>query len=50
MHDWLYYRGECTESCRARRRDLEAEAKQLRREMKSKDERCLAAEREVQVG
>lgn len=42
-------RGECTETCRVRRRDLEAEAKQLRRELKAKDERCLVAEREVQV-
>jgi len=41
-------KGECTESCRARRRDLEAETKQLRRELKVKDERCLAADREVQ--
>ncbi|XP_075237641.1 macoilin [Lycorma delicatula] len=39
---------ECTESCRARRRELEAETKQLRREIKAKEERCLAAEREVQ--
>lgn len=43
------FRGECTETCKARRRDLEAESKQLRRELKTKDDRCLAAEREVQV-
>ncbi|XP_046407156.1 macoilin isoform X2 [Ischnura elegans] len=42
-------KGECTESCRARRRDLEAEVKQLRRELKLKEDRCLAAEREVQT-
>ncbi|GLH13953.1 Macoilin [Gryllus bimaculatus] len=40
---------ECTESCRARRRELEAEGKQLRRELKIKDERVLAAEREIQT-
>ncbi|RZF43465.1 hypothetical protein LSTR_LSTR001726 [Laodelphax striatellus] len=39
---------ECTDMCRARRRDLEAETKQLRRELKAKDERCLIAEREAQ--
>lgn len=43
------YRNECTESCRARRRDLETEGKQLRRELKLKDDRYLAAEREMQV-
>ncbi|XP_049831279.1 macoilin [Schistocerca gregaria] len=42
-------KNECTESCRARRRDLEAEGKQLRRELKLKDERFLAAEREMQT-
>ncbi|KAG8248840.1 transmembrane protein 57 [Homalodisca vitripennis] len=41
-------KGECTESCRVRRRDLEAETKQLRRELKLKEERCLAIERDVQ--
>ncbi|PSN57045.1 Macoilin, partial [Blattella germanica] len=39
---------ECTDSCRARRRDLETEGKQLRRELKIKDDRFLAAEREMQ--
>ncbi|XP_071438913.1 macoilin [Hetaerina americana] len=42
-------KGECTESCRARRRDLEAEVKQLRRELKLKEDRCLTAEREMQT-
>ncbi|PNF14428.1 hypothetical protein B7P43_G01700, partial [Cryptotermes secundus] len=41
-------KNECTESCRARRRDLETEGKQLRRELKLKDDRYLAAEREMQ--
>ncbi|XP_063244014.1 macoilin isoform X2 [Bacillus rossius redtenbacheri] len=40
--------GCCTENCRARQRDLETEGKQLRRELKAKDEKYLAAEREVQ--
>ncbi|XP_066992431.2 macoilin-1 [Anabrus simplex] len=39
---------ECTESCRVRRRELEADGKQLRRELKLKDERYMAAEREMQ--
>ncbi|KAJ9584796.1 hypothetical protein L9F63_020850, partial [Diploptera punctata] len=41
-------KNECTESCRVRRRDLETEGKQLRRELKMKDDRFLAAEREMQ--
>lgn len=41
-------KAECTESCRVRRRDLEAETKQLRRELKAKEERLVAVEREVQ--
>ncbi|KAL0275614.1 UNVERIFIED_CONTAM: hypothetical protein PYX00_003417 [Menopon gallinae] len=41
-------KGECTESCRARRRELEAETKQLKRELKLKEERILSSEREIQ--
>lgn len=41
-------KGECTESCRSRRRELESETKQLRRELKLKDDRILSGEREIQ--
>lgn len=44
----FFCRGECTESCRSRRRELEAEAKQLRREVKLKEDRILSGEREIQ--
>ncbi|KAK6628136.1 hypothetical protein RUM44_010619 [Polyplax serrata] len=40
-------KGECTE-CRTRRRELEIETKQLRRELKLKEERILSGEREIQ--
>nr|CAD7256887.1 unnamed protein product [Timema shepardi] len=40
--------GCCTDNCRSRQKDLETEGKQLRRELKVKDDKCLAAEREVQ--
>ncbi|XP_039280202.1 macoilin-1 [Nilaparvata lugens] len=39
---------ECTDVCRARRRDLEADNKQLRRELKANDDRLALAEREAQ--
>jgi len=42
-------KGECTESCRARRRELEADVKHLRRELKGKDERCAILEMDLQV-
>ncbi|XP_037076332.1 macoilin-like, partial [Pollicipes pollicipes] len=39
----------CTEQCKARRRDLEAETRQLRRENKQYEDRVRSAERELQV-
>ncbi|XP_037080766.1 macoilin-1-like [Pollicipes pollicipes] len=38
----------CTEQCKARRRDLEAETRQLRRENKQYEDRVRSAERELQ--
>ena len=42
------FRGECTEMCRSKRREFEADIKQLRRELKLKEERILASDREIQ--
>ncbi|CAB3379015.1 Hypothetical predicted protein [Cloeon dipterum] len=42
-------KGECTESCRARRRELESDVKHLRRELKSKEDRCASLEMELQM-
>lgn len=39
---------ECSDSCRARRRDLETEGKALRRELKLCEERVITYEREIQ--
>ncbi|EEB13966.1 Macoilin, putative [Pediculus humanus corporis] len=41
-------KGECTEMCRSKRREFEADIKQLRRELKLKEERILASDREIQ--
>ncbi|RUS78285.1 hypothetical protein EGW08_013949 [Elysia chlorotica] len=41
-------RGECTESCKARRRDCDNELKQLRRENKLREDQNRQLEREVQ--
>ncbi|KAK9504984.1 hypothetical protein O3M35_009145 [Rhynocoris fuscipes] len=42
-------RGECpSESCRARRRDMDAEIKALRRDLKVKEEICASTDRELQ--
>lgn len=38
----------CGESCRARRRELEAELKALRREIKAKEEKAVLVDRELQ--
>ncbi|XP_060836608.1 macoilin-1 [Rhopalosiphum padi] len=38
---------ECTESCKIRRRELESEAKALRKELRIKDEQYVAAQKEV---
>lgn len=43
------FRPECTESCKVRRRELESEAKALRKELRIKDEQCVAAQKEVNV-
>ncbi|KAK3924044.1 Macoilin-1 [Frankliniella fusca] len=40
-------KSECTETCKARRRDLETENKQLQRELKLKEERITSYEREI---
>lgn len=45
-----FFRPECTESCKARRRELENEAKTLRKELRIKDEQCIAAQKEINVG
>lgn len=41
-------RGECTDSCKARRRDFDNEVKQLRRENKLREDQNRQLEREVQ--
>ncbi|XP_077539927.1 macoilin-like isoform X2 [Haemaphysalis longicornis] len=41
-------RSECTESCKARRRDLENDVRQLRRDLKVREEQLRAMEREAQ--
>jgi len=41
-------RGECTDSCKARRRDFDNEVKQLRRETKLREDQYRQLEREVQ--
>ncbi|XP_076652165.1 macoilin-1 isoform X1 [Halictus rubicundus] len=40
-------RQECTESCKSRRTQMEQDLKNLRRELKTKDERCSALEKDV---
>lgn len=40
-------KSECTETCKLRRRDLEAENKQLQRELKLKEDRSATIEREI---
>lgn len=45
----LYFRPECTESCKVRRRELESEAKALRKELRIKDEQYVTAQKEVNV-
>ncbi|GFN80810.1 transmembrane protein 57b, partial [Plakobranchus ocellatus] len=42
-------RGECTDSCKARRRDFDNELKQLRRENKLREDQNRQLEREVQA-
>ena len=41
--------GECTDSCKARRKDLENEVKQLRRDLKIREDQFRMLDREVQV-
>lgn len=41
-------RSECTESCKARRRDLESDVRQLRRDVKVREEQLRSVEREAQ--
>lgn len=41
-------RGECTDSCKARRRELDNEIKQLRRDLKIREDQFRVLEREVQ--
>lgn len=41
-------RGECTDSCKSRRRDLENEIKQLRRDLKIREDQFRDLQREVQ--
>lgn len=45
----IIFRPECTESCKVRRRELESEAKALRKELRIKDEQYVAAQKEVNV-
>ncbi|XP_033327415.1 macoilin-1 isoform X1 [Megalopta genalis] len=40
-------RQECTESCKSRRTQMEQDLKNLRRELKTKEERCSALEKDV---
>ncbi|XP_076300124.1 macoilin-1 isoform X2 [Lasioglossum baleicum] len=40
-------RQECTESCKSRRTQMEQDLKNLRRELKTKDERCSVLEKDV---
>ncbi|XP_064613038.1 macoilin-like isoform X2 [Liolophura sinensis] len=42
-------RGECTESCKNRRRDIENDMKQLRRDLKVREDQFRQKEREVQA-
>lgn len=41
-------RGECTDSCKNRRKELENDIKQLRRDLKIREDQCRQLEREVQ--
>lgn len=43
------FREECNENCKARRRDTENDLKQLRRDLKIREEQFRQLEREVQV-
>ena len=40
----------CTEQCKLRRRELEAETRQLRRDNRHYEDRVRSVERELQVG
>lgn len=42
----IYYRGECTEQCKSRRRELECEARDLRSTLRTAEERLTTMERE----
>ena len=44
-----YSRLECSESCKMRRKDSENDMKQLRRDLKMREEQFRMLEREVQV-
>ena len=45
----VVFRGECTEACKARRREVENELKQIRRELKLREDQTKQLERETQV-
>lgn len=52
MYKYIFiikFRPECTESCKIRRRELESEAKALRKELRIKDEQYATAQKEVNV-
>ena len=44
-----FSRGECTETCKARRREVENELKQIRRELKLREDQTKQLERETQA-
>jgi hypothetical protein len=45
----LFHRVECTEVCKARRRELDNEVKQSRREVKLREDQLRQLERETEV-
>lgn len=45
----MIFRTECTETCKVRRREMENEIKQLRRDMKLRDDKLQQMERQAQV-
>lgn len=46
---FINFRPECTESCKVRQRELENEAKSLRKELRIKDDQYIAAQKEINV-
>lgn len=49
MKYFFTFRTECTENCKSRRRELENDSKQLRRDLKIREEKIQQMERQAQV-